>query len=65
MIIKFGSWEGLLGDPLRKDKRWRRRWFAKMGSWFGLTPLWRSGMPSNGLSLDVQLVNGRYILIEE
>jgi len=57
-------WEGLLSDPLRRDARWRRRWFAKLGAWFGITPLWRSGMPSKGISLDVRLENGRYVLIE-
>jgi len=57
-------WEGLLADPLRNDKRWRRRWFAKMGVWFGVTPLWRSSMPSAGLALDVRLENGRYVLLE-
>lgn len=56
-------WEGLLNDPLRRDRRWRRKWFAKFGAWFGITPLWRSGMPSKGISLDVRLENGRYVVI--
>jgi hypothetical protein len=64
-LITFHRWEGLLNDPLRRDKRWRRRWFAKMGVWFGITPLWRMGMPSEGISLDVRLEDGRYVLIKE
>lgn len=59
------KWEGLLYDPVtRKTGRRGRNWFAKLGAWFGLTPLWRFGAPSSGLSLDVRLVNGRYILPE-
>ncbi|PFH54435.1 hypothetical protein AMATHDRAFT_19 [Amanita thiersii Skay4041] len=55
-------WEGLLDDPVRHGKqRRRRRWFAKLGAWFGITPLWREGVPSNGLSLDVRMENGHYI----
>lgn len=57
-------WEGLLNDPLRGNGSWRRRWFVKMGSWFGITPLWKSEMSSKGISLDVRLKNGRYIPIE-
>ena len=38
---------------------------AKMGVWFGITPLWRMGMPSEGISLDVRLEDGRYVLIKE
>lgn len=57
-------WEGLLSDPLRRDKRWKRRWFAKFGAWFGVTNLWRSGMPSRGISLDVRLENGRYVVMD-
>jgi len=58
-------WEGLLEDPSSDGTRWRRRWFAKLGVWFGLTSRWRSGMPSKGLLLDVRLENGRYVLIDE
>jgi hypothetical protein len=64
-LITGHRWEGLLDDPLRRDKRWRRRWFAKMGVWFGITPLWRTGMPSKGISLDVRLEDGRYVLIKD
>ncbi|KAF8641214.1 hypothetical protein AX17_000848 [Amanita inopinata Kibby_2008] len=55
-------WEGLLGDPVRHGKR-RRKLLTKLGAWFGITPLWRTGLPSNGLSLDVRLENGRYVVI--
>ncbi|KAJ7125620.1 hypothetical protein C8R43DRAFT_1029603 [Mycena crocata] len=56
-------WEGLLQDPRRNGRR-HRRFFGKLGAWLGLTPLWRSGTPSNGISLDVRLECGRYVLIE-
>ncbi|KAF8632635.1 hypothetical protein AX15_001834 [Amanita polypyramis BW_CC] len=56
-------WEGLLEDPIGHGKR-RRRWLAKLGVWFGITPLWRTGLISNGLSLDVRLDNGRYVIIK-
>jgi len=58
-------WEGLLSDPVRKQDWRKRKWFAKLGAWFGLTPLWRTGEVSKGLSLDVRLDNGRYILLNE
>ena len=59
-------WEGLFADPVRKKKFWgKKKWFAKLGAWFGLTPLWRSGVPSKGLSLDVKLENGKYVLLDD
>jgi len=57
-------WEGILNDPLRK-RRGHKSFIGKLGAWFGITPLWRSGSPSRGLSLDVQLDNGRYILMPQ
>lgn len=57
-------WEGLLEDPIRTGKR-RRRWLAKFGAWFGITPVWRTGLSSNGLSLRVRLENGRYIITDD
>lgn len=56
-------WEGLLNDPPGKGKQGKRKMFAKLGAWLGLTPLWRSGLMSSGISLDVQLQNGRYVVI--
>lgn len=56
-------WEGILDDPLRKRKTNRRRFLSKLAVWFGLSPLWRSGEPSQGLSLDVRLENGKYVLL--
>ncbi|KAJ7596992.1 hypothetical protein C8J56DRAFT_918855 [Mycena floridula] len=50
-------WEGLLDDPLRKTKG--RRFLVKLGTWMGLTPLWRSEMPSRGIALDVRLDKDR------
>lgn len=58
-------WEGLLTDPVRKNAWRKMKWFSKFGAWFGLTPLWRSGMASKGLSLDVRLEDGRYVLLDD
>ncbi|EIW64596.1 uncharacterized protein TRAVEDRAFT_55490 [Trametes versicolor FP-101664 SS1] len=61
-------WEGILEDPLttrRKHKSHRRRFLSKFAVWFGLSPLWRTGEPSQGLALDVRLENGKYILLED
>ncbi|KAL1720708.1 hypothetical protein EV715DRAFT_196531 [Schizophyllum commune] len=57
-------WEELLGDPVRADGRWRRRWVSRIGAWLGLTPLWLTESQSEGLSVDVKLENGRYVLVE-
>ncbi|EJD04096.1 uncharacterized protein FOMMEDRAFT_133444 [Fomitiporia mediterranea MF3/22] len=57
-------WEGLLEDPIRSRRR-RSGWLAKLGVWLGVTPLWRSGMMTRGLALDVKLENGRYVLISK
>jgi hypothetical protein len=62
-------WEGLLSDPYVAGRTHPRRWFAKMGAWFGVTPLWRSGVPSHGISLDVRLEQidesrKRYVLLD-
>ncbi|OCH96097.1 hypothetical protein OBBRIDRAFT_787550 [Obba rivulosa] len=58
-------WEGILEDPLRKNKSTRRDLLSKVLVWFGLSPLWRSGVPSQGLAIDVQLVDGEYTLLED
>jgi hypothetical protein len=59
------KWEALLSDPLRKGKQeWKRRWFGKMGAWFGVTPFWKSEMLSKGLAVDVRLEGGRYVLMD-
>ncbi|KIP11367.1 hypothetical protein PHLGIDRAFT_99506 [Phlebiopsis gigantea 11061_1 CR5-6] len=54
-------WEGILDDPLRTHKRHAPDIWSKLAVWLGLTPLWRSGIPSMGLALDVRLDHGRYI----
>jgi len=57
-------WEALLNDPPRKGGTEPRRSFlAKLGVWFGVTPFWRAGSPSNGISVDLKLTNGRYDLL--
>ncbi|KDR84944.1 hypothetical protein GALMADRAFT_1322109 [Galerina marginata CBS 339.88] len=59
-------WEGLLSDPPHvAGHQLRRKWLTKLGAWMGVTPLWRSGTPSNGLSLDVRVENGRYVLLSD
>lgn len=58
-------WEGILNDPFGKGKTGRRHLLAKLGTWLGLTPTWRSGTPSPGLALDVKLENGHYVVIED
>ncbi|KAJ6509497.1 hypothetical protein C8R47DRAFT_1098906 [Mycena vitilis] len=57
-------WEGLLRDPYHPRKP-HRRFLAKLGAWLGVTPLWRSGTPSNGISLDLRLDGGRFVAIEQ
>ncbi|KAJ6621702.1 hypothetical protein B0H10DRAFT_1789676 [Mycena sp. CBHHK59/15] len=57
-------WEGLLQDPYHRGKR-HRQFFAKLGAWLGLTPFWGPGTPSNGVSLDIRLDSGRYVLLEQ
>jgi len=59
-------WEGLLNDPPRKGgTETRKNSLAKLGVWFGVTPFWRSGPPSNGILLDLKLENGRYIQLAD
>lgn len=58
-------WEGLLNDPPRSGTHNKQNWLGKFGAWFGITPLWRSGQPSNGISIDVRLENGRFVLIDD
>lgn len=61
-------WEGILADaPRARGRPWYARWPAalrpKFGAWFGLTPNWTMGERSDGLSVDVRLDGGRYILL--
>ena len=59
-------WEGLLSDPPHKGgHEGRRKWLVKLKAWFGISPFWRSGLPSNGISFDVQLKNGRYVPLDD
>ncbi|KAF9822133.1 hypothetical protein IEO21_00127 [Rhodonia placenta] len=57
-------WEGILDDSLRKRKAKHRQFLAKLAVWFGVSPFWRSGPPSQGLALDAQLADGRYVLLD-
>ncbi|THV07730.1 hypothetical protein K435DRAFT_772567 [Dendrothele bispora CBS 962.96] len=56
-------WEGILSDPMEPGKH-RPNFLAKLGAWFGVTPLWRAGVPSPGVAVDVRLDNGRYVLLD-
>lgn len=58
-------WEGILEDPLRKQKAKHRPFLAKLAVWFGVSPFWRSGLQSQGLALDVKLDDGRFVLLED
>ena len=59
------KWEGLLSDPVHTGGiPQRRKFLAKLGTWMGVTPLWRAGL-SQGLSLDVRLENGRYVITDD
>lgn len=58
-------WEGILQDPLRKNRtRWKPL-LAKVGVWMGWTPRWRSGAPSMGLAFDVRMDHGQYVLLQD
>ena len=52
-------WEGILDDPVHKQRPHQRRFLSKLAVWFGVSPLWRTGDASQGLSLDVRLANGK------
>lgn len=59
-------WEGMLDDPVvSQAKKVQKRLFAKFGAWFGITPLWRETLPTHGVSLDVELLGGAYVLIAD
>ncbi|THH16822.1 hypothetical protein EW146_g3878 [Bondarzewia mesenterica] len=57
-------WEGILSDPLPHGLKPRRRFLSKLKAWFGVTPLWSAGAPSQGVALDVRLENGKYVVLE-
>lgn len=58
-------WEGLLSDPPHQGGyKGRKKFLGKLGAWFGVTPLWRTGSLSNGISLDVKVEDGRYVLLD-
>ncbi|KAG6857525.1 hypothetical protein H0H87_000124 [Tephrocybe sp. NHM501043] len=55
-------WEGILTDSPSPGNR-RGKWLSKLSAWLGLTPTWRSGIPTDELLLDVRQDNGRYVLL--
>ncbi|KAL0581635.1 hypothetical protein V5O48_000451 [Marasmius crinis-equi] len=58
-------WEGLLEDPPDLLERRKRKFVTKVAAWLGLAPTWRAGTPAQGVSIDVRLQDGRYVIIEE
>jgi hypothetical protein len=58
-------WERILDDPLRAHGSRRAPWTAKLASWFGLSLHWETGPGSSGLSVDVRLLDGRYVLLDD
>ena len=57
-------WEGILDDPVIDKKPRQRRFVSRLAVWFGIQPTWLTGDPSRGLSVDVRLENGKYMLLE-
>lgn len=62
----FYRWEAIYEDPLHRGASGRhKRWLPKLSVWFGFSPFWRSGRSlTNGVSLDVRLEDGNYVLLE-
>ncbi|KAG7099182.1 hypothetical protein E1B28_001051 [Marasmius oreades] len=58
-------WEGLLEDPPYPFQRQQRKFMSKVTAWLGLAPTWRAGIPVQGVSIDVRLQDGRYVLLEK
>jgi hypothetical protein len=65
------KWEDVLEDPMHHDHKraWRylhwRSWRNMLGVWFGITPLERKKMRTQGIALDVILdTSRRYVIIE-
>ncbi|KAH9944323.1 uncharacterized protein BXZ73DRAFT_39558 [Epithele typhae] len=57
-------WEGIFDDPVIKCRTPRRRFISKLAVWFGISPHWLPRESSHGLSLDVRLENGKYVLLD-
>ena len=59
-------WEGIWDDPLTAaSKKPPRRLTSKLAVWFGIRPTWVTGDRSHGLSVDVKLESGSYVLLED
>jgi len=59
----YFRWEGILIDSVVAHIPVHRQLVAKLGAWLGTTPLWRAGVPSPGVALDVRLEEGKYVLL--
>ncbi|KAF8585532.1 hypothetical protein K439DRAFT_1560810 [Ramaria rubella] len=58
-------WEAIFEDPLQHGNGRYRRWLPKLSVWLGLTPFWKHRTAlTSGVSLDVRLEDGRYVLLE-
>jgi len=58
-------WEGVLTDNIQHHHWRKKKFLTKLGAWFGITPLWRAGTVSPGLSIDARMENGRYVLLND
>ncbi|GJJ08808.1 hypothetical protein Clacol_003027 [Clathrus columnatus] len=59
------KWEAIFDDPLTTSGKPHRRWLPKLATWFGLDPHWEpNNALSSGISLDVVLEDGNYVLLE-
>lgn len=59
------KWEAIFDDPLAPTGKPHKRWLPKLATWFGLDPFWEpNSRLSSGISLDVVLEDGNYVLLE-
>jgi len=59
------KWEGVLKDAIQRHRWQKKKFLSKLGAWFGITPLWRVGAVSPGVSINARLENGRYVLLDD
>lgn len=58
-------WEAIYDDPVAPSGKPHKRWLPKLVTWLGLDPYWEpNSRLSSGISLDVVLKDGNYVLLE-
>lgn len=57
-------WEVLLNDPQGTFGQTKMQFWSKFLTWMGLSPVWIRTLPSQAVSVDVRLENGRYVLLD-